>query len=314
MGYHPRIETKKIATFQTTRSRNQEMWFVGNRKLEEAILGYAARYTTRYGVKLYALSIEGNHVHFPAHFPNANRAHFMRDFNSAIARTVPRYQPTYRGGRFWARRYSAEYLPGNEDIEEQFFYTVLQPVQDGIVDDISKYKGYNCFEDAISEAKRIYKVIRWKEYNDAKRWNDKVKIEDYTEEVILQYARLPGYEHLSKEEYMALMRRKLKERTLIVLQNRKVKKSASEDWQGTVKPGSRPRHSKKVNPDGHRPRVLSKDPERRAKGKAWYFSIYFAYRESSALYRSGQLDVKFPEGTYKPPLFTIAHNKPMIAL
>ncbi len=314
MGYHPRIESKQIATFQTTRSRGGELWFVGSKELEDAILGYAARYTTRYGVKLYALAIEGNHMHFPAHFPNANRAHFMRDFNSAVARTIPRYQPSYRGGRFWARRYSAEYLPGAEDIEEQFFYTVLQPVNDGGCNDISKCREYNCFEDAISEAKRIYKVIRWKEYNDAKRWKDDVRIEDYTEEVILQYSRLPGYEKLSKKEYMALMRQKLKERTLIAIQNRKVKKSVSEDRQGTVKPGSRPRHSKKVNPNGHRPRVLSKDPERRAKGKDWYFSIYFSYRESSALYRSGQLNVQFPKGTYKPPLFTVAHNEPMLAL
>ena len=129
MGYQPRIETKKIPSFQTTRTRCSELWFVNNRELEHAILGYAAKYRKRYGVKLYAFAIEGNHIQFPALFPKANRAHFMRDLNSSIARAVPRYQKGHGGGRFWGRRYSVEYLPADADVEEQFFYTVLQPVR-----------------------------------------------------------------------------------------------------------------------------------------------------------------------------------------
>ena len=139
MSYHPRIECQDVASFQTTRARNSELWFVNNPELEEAILGYAARYATRHEIKMYALAIEGNHIQKVAHFPKANRAHFMRDFNSAVARAVPRFQPNYPGAYFWERRYSAEYLPGDADIEDRFFYAVLQPVQDGLVDDIADY-------------------------------------------------------------------------------------------------------------------------------------------------------------------------------
>jgi hypothetical protein len=121
MSYHPRIECKDVASFQTTRSRNSELWFVNNKELEEAILGYAARYATRYEIKLYALAIEGNHIQKAAGFPKANRAFFMRDFNSAVARAVPRYQRDYPGGPLWARRYSAEYMADDLDIEDRFF-------------------------------------------------------------------------------------------------------------------------------------------------------------------------------------------------
>jgi len=62
MGYHPRFECRERASFLTTRSRNSELWFVNNPKLEQAILGYAARYAQRRKVKLYALAIEGNHI------------------------------------------------------------------------------------------------------------------------------------------------------------------------------------------------------------------------------------------------------------
>jgi hypothetical protein len=46
-------------------------------------------------------------------------------------------------------------------------------------------------------------------------------------------------------------------------------------------------------------------------GEAWYFSIYFAYKETSNRYRAGDLDVEFPAGTYKPPLFTVARCGPI---
>jgi hypothetical protein len=306
MGYHQRVECREIASFQTTRARNSELWFVNNPELEHAILGYAARYSTRYEVKLYALAIEGNHTQSPAHFPNGNRAHFMRDFNSSVARAIPRYQSDYPGGRFWARRYSAEYLPGNQDLEEYFFYTVLQPVNDGLVDDIKDYPGYNCFEDAVTGTARQYKVINWKQYNDARRWNPSVSIKDFTELCTLKYERLPGYEQLSQAEYEAMMRAKLEERTMKVLHARNGKPCLGAAKLKKIQPGTRPKNSKSSGSRDHRPRVLSKNRVRRSAGKAWYFSIHFAYKKASKLYRAGNLDVKFPDGTYKPPLFTVA--------
>jgi hypothetical protein len=306
MPYHPRIECEEIASFQTTRTRNSELWFVNNPELEKAILGYAARHSTRYEAKIYALAIEGNHIQNVSVFPKANRSHFMRDFNSSVARAVPRYQPDYPGGPLWARRYSAEHLPGDDDIEDRFFYTVLQPVNDGLVDDIRDYPEYNCFEDAIHGRARQYPVVKWKEYNDVRRWNPSVPIENFTELCTLKYDRLPGYEDLSQAQYVSMMRRKLKERTAEVLKTRDGKPSLGAARLKEIKPGARPKNTKTSGPKDHRPRILSKNPERRSLGEAWYFSIYFKYRECSKRYRSGETDVEFPNGTYKPPLFTVA--------
>jgi len=300
MGYHPRIESPTLASFQTTRARNSELWFVNNRALEEAILGYAARYTTRYEVRLYALSIEGNHTQQVNHFPHANRAEYMRDFNSAVARAVPRYQQEYSGGRLWARRYSSEFLPGKEDIEEYFFYTVLQPVNDGLVDDIADYPGYNCFEDAVTGREREYKIIKWKQYNDAKRWDPQVSVEEFTEICVLKYTRLPGYEQMTQLEYEATMRKKLKERTAMVVSKRGKKPSLGVAGLRSVRPGSRPHKTKTSHRYSRRPRVLSRNPERRSVCEAWYFQTHFEYRDCSKRYRNGDLSVVFPTGTYRP--------------
>lgn len=39
---------------------------MNNQRLERTILGYVAKFAERYSVKLYALSIEGNHIQGPA--------------------------------------------------------------------------------------------------------------------------------------------------------------------------------------------------------------------------------------------------------
>jgi hypothetical protein len=308
MGYHIRIETKKIASFQTTRTRNSELWLVNRKKLEDAILGYAARYTTRHEVDLYALALEGNHTHNAALFPKANRAHFMRDFNSSVARAVNRYQEDYPGGKLWHRRYSSELLPTPEDIENWFFYIVLQPVQDGLVADIKDYPGYNCFEDAVTGTSRTYQVVNWKAYNDARRWRKHVSINDFTDSYSLKFKRLPGYEHLSQEAYATMMRSKLRKRTEKILEERGPKPFMGVRAMSLTKPGARPNKTKVSGPNDHRPRVLSLKATKKREVLSWYFDTQHDYKSASKRYRGGDLDVKFPPGTYKPPLFTVAYS------
>jgi REP element-mobilizing transposase RayT len=302
MGYHPRIESREISSLCTTRSRNSELWFINNPQLENAILGYVAKYRERYKIKLYAACLEGNHIHSLAQFPEANRAHFQRDLNSSVARAVARHAPTYPGGRFWARRYSNEFVPGHDDIEDRFFYTVLQPVHDGLVDRISDYPGYNCFSDAINGTARKFKVVNWGAYNSAKRWNRLVKITDFTEIVELKYERLPGYEDMPQDEYRRMMLEKLERRRIEAIAERG-KPALGPEKLKDKEPGTLPRHTKVSTRTSHRPRVLSVCSERRQQFIAWYFDIYYRYKEASKAYRAGDLSVVFPEGTYRPALF-----------
>jgi hypothetical protein len=305
MGYHPRIESKDIASFLTTRSRHSRLWFINNPKLEEATLGLAAKYAERYGAKVYGLAIEGNHIHAPMAFPNANRADFARDFNANVARAVARHCPEYEGGSFWERRYSSEFMPDAPDIEKEFFYTVLQAVQDGLVPKISEYPGYNCFHDAIWGIKRRFKVTRWAEYNAARRHNEKVSLSDYTDTITFQYERLPGYEDMTQAEYARMMLDKLERLRVEIVNDRYARGLGFVGRENLLAaiPGSRPKKTKKSTRNSHRPRVLCICPERRAKCLAWYFSVYFEYKDCSKRYRAGEADVKFPEGTYRPYLW-----------
>ena len=291
-----------MGSFATTRCRNSELWFANNPQLEQVILGYVAKYKLRYDMKLYAFAIEGNHIQFPARFPNCNRSSFMRDLNSSVARAVDRLVEEYPGGTLFQRRYSSEFMPADEDIENWFFYTVLQPVQDCLVERISDYPFYNCFHDAIYGITREYEVVNWQRYNAAKKRNPSARIRDFVEIVELKYDRVPGYEHLSQREYAKMMLEKLeKRRAQIVKENlEKGKRYLGRENLLQVIPGSRPMKTKTSTRTSHRPRVLCICPVRRKDTYKWYFDRYYSYKEASKRYRAGELDVVFPPGTYKP--------------
>ena len=303
MGYHPRIEAGELVNFVTTRSLESRLWFVNNPALETATLSYLAKFAARYEAKVYAVALEGNHIQGPIKFPKENRSHFMRDINSCVARAASRIG-NHPGGRFCARRYSNEFLPNGEDIEEYFFYTVLQPVKDGLVPKISEYPGYNCFHDAVTGIKRKFKVVRWAEYNAAKRRDPTIKIIDYTDTVFLQYERLPGYENLSQQEYKKLMIQKLERRRLQIVEERAAKGLGfvGRDKLKQTATGSLPRSTKKSTIKDHRPRILCICDKIRHEYKVWYFDIYFKYKSAARDYRLGKPNVVFPKGTYPPHL------------
>ena len=302
MPYHPRIESKTLASFLTTRCRNYEMWFANNRPVENAALGYLAKYAEVYGVKVYAFAMEGNHTQAPALFPLANRAAFMRVLNSTIAKAIQRLTANAPDGTIFGRRYSNEFLPGNEDIEEYFFYTVLQPVQDCLVERISDYPFYNCFSDAVNGIERVYKVTMWGEYHQKLRYDPTLKVEDFTTTYKLKYERLPGYEHLSLKEYSKLMHQKLEIRRAAIVNKKRAEGKSFLGRKALLKvvPGTRAKKPKRSKITSHRPRVLSICDDRRAKTKVWYFDKYFAYKSASKRYRAGELDVEFPDGMYPP--------------
>ena len=279
MSYHPRIERTDVAVFLTTRTRASELWFINNPELEHAVLGYLAKYSKRYSVALYGFAIEGNHNQCPARFPHGRMSDFMRDLNSSTARAVIRLTD-HPGGTVFGRRFSSEVLPADEDLENWFFYTVLQPVQDGLTMTIGEYPGYNCFHDAVWGIEREFKVVNWTSFHAEQRYNPAARIKDHTETFVLKYERLPGYEHLTQKEYAHLMLQKLEERRQEIVRKRL---AAGLGFMGREKllkmtPGTRPWKTKTSTRTSHRPRVLSVCPVRRESEKDKYFQTYFEYK------------------------------------
>lgn len=307
MGQQLRIEEPGRRSLITTRTRNSELWFVNNHKAEGTYLGQIAKYQERYTVKLYAAVFQGNHYHLVTEFSAPNRAWFMRDLNSMIAKLCGRHTTNYPGGTLWARRYAEQALPNKEDVEEYLFYCALQPVLAGLCEKIEDYPGYNSFNDAVSGRSRVFEVVDWAGYNQRKRFDSKARIKDFSRSYTLQYSRLPGYEHLSQEEYREVMYKKLEERRQRIVEERRAKGLgfAGRVALSRVVPGSQPKITKKSSRGSFRPLVLTKCRETKRAFLSWFFGVREAYIRASRRFRSGELSVSFPTGTYRPLTFVL---------
>jgi REP element-mobilizing transposase RayT len=298
------IEYPDKVVFITTRTMRSELWFVNNPKLEERIKAYLAKYAADYGAQLYAFVIMGNHIHIEAKFPNCNRARFMRAFNSIVAALVRMHCENFTEGKLWARRARSQPVPNDEDVENWFFYTALNPVSSGLVERISDYPIYNSFSDAISGITRTFSIVDWTDYNNRKRYNSNLTIKECTHKYELRYERLPGYEQMSRAAYKKLMLKRLEERRIEIIQNRRVegKGFAGKKVLKKTVPGCRPHSTKKASRHSRRPLVLTLCKVTRAEFLDRYFKLLRWYKEASKLFRSGDLLAQFPPWTYRPPL------------
>ncbi len=305
MGQPLKIEDAEKTFFITIRTMSSRLWFLHNKKLEQAILAYLARYLEMYSVIAYGFILMGNHYHLIARFPKKNKRDFCKAFNSMIAKLTEQYVSGF-DGKLWARRFSDSILPNSEDIEHYFFYMALNPVSSGVTRNIRKYSQYNSFFDAATRTKREFEVFEKSAFNEAIRRGKKVDRQDFTKRYTLQFEKLPGYESLAVGEYRNMLLKKLEQKShLLVREKLQLGHGFADEAKDLVRVGARPRKTKTGSRDSFRPVILCLCSETKKLFLDWYFTIKAKFKEASNKYRAGDLMVEFPIGTYKPLLSAV---------
>jgi len=292
----------------TTRTSDSKLWLINNKRLEALILGALARYQEIYGVIIYGFILMGNHYHLLAKFPRCNRALFMRDFNSAVARIIGREVQVHGRRSVWARRYSYQVLLRPEDIRHWFYYIALNAVSSGLVASAVSYPGYNSFFDGARGITRTYRWIEWSKYLMKVRYNPKLTPDDFALEYKLNLTRLPGTEGLSPKEYQSSLMLELERRQQVLVQKRL---GSGRGFLGLIglkaqAIGSKPKSTKQSSRHSHRPLILTLCAETKRKFLDTYFSIKDLFKKASCAFCLGDLSVVFPKGTYPPPRLKIA--------
>lgn len=289
-----------LCTIRTVLSR---LWFVNNSRFCDEIKGYLAKYQAEFGIEIYHFIIMGNHYHLVASFPRGNRHEFMKRFNRIFANVASRHIPQFPGGPMWARRYRPQALPRKEDVLHWFFYSALNPVFSGLVKNLSDYKTYNGFRDAISGKAIKCRLTNWRDYENRKRYNSALRPEDCTEEYELRYSRIPGFQHLSDSEYRKMMLAEFEDRRAKVIDERRANGLgfSSPMRIKRTKVGCFPKKTKTSGRCSHRPLVLTLCAKARKQYLDWYFGITSRYKKAFLEFREGKRDADFPTGTFSPP-------------
>ena len=245
-------------------------------------LAWAAQRT---GVRILWTTVMSNHHHTGVHDPEGNISEFCRELHRLVAK---HHNASFgRFEYFWAPGPPSRVrLVDPNDVLDKLLYSLSNPVTAHLVERASQWPGVNtspktlCTRTSVSRPKSYFR-------SDG-------TMPDTLE---LEFARPPGFEHLSDREFRNLVADRLRAREeeaalhrrrkgIELLGRRAIRKQHHED-----SPASYEKRFK-LNPQ-----VAAKDKWRRIEALQRLKAFVVQYREALSRWRAGQRDVEFPFGT-----------------
>jgi hypothetical protein len=225
-----------------------------------------------------------NHHHPGVHDPNGNYPEFLELFHKLFAKC----QNSLRGRweNFWAAEQpSVIPLLSPEDVLAKMVYALSNPVKDHLVEKASDWPGVSSLQVLQSG----------KELTATRPEHFFRKDGPMPEKVTLKFHRPKGYEHLTQNQFAALVMEGIA----------KVERKAREARRGgrvlgvkgvlRQRPTDRPQTQesrRQINP-----RVVAKNKWQRIEAKLRNKAFQLAYAKARDAFKRG-LNVMFPEGTY----------------
>jgi hypothetical protein len=228
--------------------------------------------------------------------------HFFRDTHSLVAREINRLLG--RENHVYGERYRAEPCLDGESAEQQLVYAMTNAVKDGQVERVSQSPFFSTFRHlAYGEPLRFWYVDRtaWWRKGGPRPGN---REKDHLKWVEFALAPLPGWEGMTVHQRRTRFRRLVKEAEETAAREREVegRKVAGVSSLRRLDARARPVDPKK---SGRQPLCHASEPAVRRAYKREWREFLRAYRAASIAYRSGDFEIEFPDGSFRPPLVTM---------
>ena len=294
MGYPLRSRDPSRFHLITIRTEGQVLYLRPSKEVNKIVGGVIARYQEIFKIQIFALTVMSNHMHLVVQAPEGNLDEFMENVDREIARRI-NYKHRRRG-RFWSRRYRAQAILNEADLEEAFLYTVTNSVKHGGAKHPEEWLGLCSYEQNISEKTKRYPFYRYSEVDKDKR----ITYHD------LNVSPLPRLKNLELKERSKIIAELIEERTenLIEVRRSKGQGFLTPEQVREIDPFSTPRVSNH-SPSGN---CYSKDAAVIREYKLIEARRRISYALASLRFRLGELSAVFPDFTFKPPL----HRKPRL--
>ena len=294
-----------IASFVTRRMRNSQLVYT-NSAIQHRVLGALGKYVHKFNVTVYGFCFFGSHDHALYELKEGTKSAFFRDLGSRTAEAVKKNIPSFGGGSVLEKRTSEQAVPPEADgYLNAILYIILQPVAAGLCKDLSDYPGFSCLPYLISGKPLKVEFINGSSYQraKAKSKNGKVDPAKYIEEYEITFARIPGYEHMSQEEYGKFLLDRVNARRQEIIEEfeREGYKWPKLGIIHRAKPTDRARNPKKSEQGSFYPLIMCKCPVSTKQFLDWYLDLVEKYKIASKKYLAGDRNAHFPVGTIKPP-------------
>lgn len=271
-----------------------------SKDVNKIIGGIIARYAGILGVKILAVSVLSNHYHLLILCPRGNADEFEENINREIARRLN--WKLHREGRFWSRRYSDQEVMTEDDLLEAFLYVSTNATRHGMVEDPAAWPGLSSYKQSITEKPETFPFHHY----SAKEGEEKVTYHT------LELTPLPQFEKLPKKERILKTEQAFEERTKTLVKDRL---DRGKGFLGVANIKAQSPFDKPLSvARSPRPPCYTKDKAIRREFLKAEAQRQDAFKNASMRYRLGELEVGFPEFTFKPPLHRKPRMKPFMEL
>jgi REP element-mobilizing transposase RayT len=265
------------------------------KRIARGLVGSAlARAQQRYDVEVFALVVMSNHIHMVVRTPGKNLAGFMGYFKARVANSVNRI--TGKRGPLWSRRYDAQPIVDDVAAAGSVAYSLDNPVSAKLVSRHDQWPGLN-LAYGFGDNDRINF-----EFLNCTAWHKKQRPENldpFFETASLRLSPVPACAGMNRDLYRRsvlswLRERKVPQRNPAIppLSVEKIVHAAFDAVPR--KPGF-----------GRRSYVFG-SKSARIENHRMMSVLQAAHARCSARFLSGDRNIRFPTGTYPPPIVAAA--------
>ncbi len=285
-----------------------QLFFVTNRTFQSRLLltpspyvnnlvgGVLARALTRYDVTVHAFVFLSNHFHLVVSSATGALSEFMGYVETNVAKEVGRHIG-WRG-KFWHRRFSAEPILDELALERRLAYLFAHGVKEGLVEHASEWPGLTCLPELCHNQRRVFPWFDRTAQYWARIRGERSDEARFTTWNPLVLTPPPCWQTLTVEQRTARANHILEQAEMQATDTRWDKPALGRAAVLAQDPHSVPSTTKRS------PRPLCHASTRAGRDafRTLYHEFVGAYREAAALFRSGRVDVAFPEHCYRPTL------------
>ncbi|MDH5671818.1 MAG: transposase [Myxococcales bacterium] len=276
-----------------------KLTFEDAKRMARGLIGSAlGRAQQHCKVKVFALVVMSNHIHLVVQTTEKNLAAFMAYFKARVADDINLL--TGKRGPLWARRYDAEPITDDPSVADRIAYSVDNPCKANLVSEPEEWPGLNLAYGLGDSDELGFEFLNRTKWHKARHPE---KLAPFFETVTLKLSAAPSCEGMDRETYRASLDSWIEQLRAKQAAKGHKKSGAPLGVEKVVLAAFETRPARLAR--SRRPYVFC-EPERRAEHAAARLSVSAAHWECSRRYQAGEPDVRFPEGTYPPPILKAA--------
>jgi len=306
---HPRWIRDDLVISTTQRTNDRQFLFKPDPFVRNLIGASAARAQKKFPVKIYWLEYNTNHEQSglapidDSREAASNVVSFKQLFHRLLAEGINNYLG--REGSVFSSKSREGHCVDDWSVEDRYFYALTNPVKDGLCDRIKHWGGFSTYAALAGGQHETYTFIDRTAWNHAGGERSKKPLSAFEETIALEFTPLPGWEDMKASQRQTRIRRRVRELEQYFREERQRegRTAMTKERMAKVDHRDRPKTPAKRT---RMPLCHASSVEARKRYEADHREFRQAHRQASISFLSGNFEVAFPKGSFRPPLIACA--------